>query len=222
LDDLIFVLRDDLFTLVGQHSGGSDLLVDGGNDIRRTSKQRGSSISDGVASLSSAKIEGLSSKVNVIQSKLPVGFVGQWNVRDGTGVSGRVESTKSQFSSNRCRFVSAEPEGKNGLGDQLLGQKIVPNRDNSVFRDGLEGKSKDSIKLSNKEGNSGLSNSFGKNLILDGEATKGDIILRKESSQRSSSVLNGESLSIGNVGARGSRVVLVMEVASQIKNGTAL
>ncbi len=70
----------------------------------------------------------------------------------------------------------------------MLADHVVEHGGNVINRNGLESHSQNSVELGNQEGDSGLVNGFGKNLVLNSQTSNGDIILAQKSSQGTTSV----------------------------------
>lgn len=109
-----------------------------------------------------------------------------------------------------------EPEAEDLLLDEALVDEVVPHWGDSVNRDRFEGKSEDSVELGRDEGDSWLFEGLSKGLSGDGESSNVDSILRKESTEGSSSVLDGEGSSVGDISRRLRAVVLVVSFASNV------
>lgn len=163
-------------------------------------------------STSALELENLVSELDLFELNLPVTLAPERNVINLALEVLLVNSTERGL--GVVRFgVGAEVESKLRLVEETLVDEVVEGRDDVGDRDGVVGQSEDTIKLAEREGESGLDGRLGKVLVLDGEVTNGENIVGDDSFEGSRTVLDLELGAVGLVSGRGGGIVLGVKEA---------
>jgi hypothetical protein len=85
-----------------------------------------------------------------------------------------------------------------------------------INADALEGETHKAVERGNDEGKSGLLGDLSENLVLDTSTGNGNSVLREEAGNLTGAVLDGELLTVGNVGGRLGGVILGVEIATKL------
>ena len=188
------------------------------NGAAGTNDDGGSSVDDTLAGGASKGNLGASNRDRVKLNGVVVALVEvKGVVGDGSSVVRGISATEDEgaaVASGR----GVEVEGEDGAGDGTLGDGIVKPGGDVVSRDGLIGKTEDSIKGRSREKVSeGGGN--GKLLLLDENTSDRDVIVDECSLHASGSVGDGDGLAVVLVGGGLGAVVLVLSVAALVVAG---
>jgi len=193
--------------LVGVHGdgGSSDGLGDGLHISGGTGEDRGTRVGDGVRSAGDA----VSTESERIELELPVRLGDQRNVSDRTSELGSIDSSEGELSVDTGG--AGEREGEDGVRDDTLLNTGDEGGSDGINGDGRPAETADSIELTDLEGETGLLSGFSEELVGDDKVTHLDGILRDETRERTRTVTDLKVSSIGDVGGRLRRLVLLVE-----------
>jgi len=192
----------------------AELRVDLVDELLGSSDHGCARVDDSLAALLTA--ESGSVVENGVHLDLPVVEVGE---RDPLEISLEelvVISSEGELSANDCTRVLGEIEGEHGLADESLVDEVVPDRGCVVDRDGIKGKTHDSVKLAKVKGDTVLLGDLTKVLVDNSQVAETDRVARDESVDASASVEDIEISSVGLVCAAGSAVITVVMAASKL------
>jgi len=178
---------------------GSELDVKSINVESRSDDQRGSGVSNGSTALG-APAERSSREGEVIDGKLPVSLRGKRSIGEVSSVASGIGSSEGQFSSDGISGILAQPEGEDLFTDKILGDKVVPDWNNGIDRNGLITESEKTIEFGDDPAETRFMGDLSKGLTGDLEASNVNSILTQKPRNSSASILNGEGSSISHIG----------------------
>ena len=107
-------------------------------------------------------------------------------------------------------YIPVEPERKDRLIDQTLGHHVLEHGDHAL--DGNAGirHAQNAVETASHEDDSGLLNGFGEGLVNHLGTCDAQNVGRQETCHGASAILDAEFGSVGRVGARQRRIVLIV------------
>lgn len=138
------------------------------------------------------KLGNLIAKSNSVKVDLPVSLAAERNLDQLTSVVVFVDPTKSSLRAVALLVRIAKVEGKYWIIEKALFNHLVKGWDNPVNGDGIETKSKNTVKAAKGEGETWLVGGLCEILPLDLQITDLKGVLRDESAQATGSVFNSE------------------------------
>jgi len=192
----------------------TELTVDHVDELGRTSDHRGAAVDDGLAAVLTAEVPVL--KDDTVHLDLPVVGVGKRDILDVTLEESLIVATKSKLTAHHASGVASKPEREDLLVNKTLVDKVVPDRGSVTDRDGVESKTKDTVKLAESESHAALLHNLSEVLTLDSKIRKTDNIIADNAADVTAAVLDLEGSAIGLVGGALLRVIATVKLARDL------
>lgn len=178
----------------------SDGAVEGVEGVGWHDDEGGAGVDDDLAvgEEAVASTDGGSANGHVVEVDGPVVLGGDGDPVDGASVVLGVNLAKD----DGALFVTrggVEEDGEEGLRDQVLGDHLIEDGNNTIGGDGWVGETQDTVEgLTSEE--VGEVSGFTEGQVLNAEFGNLDNVGVKDTVHASSSVLDGDALSVGDVG----------------------
>jgi len=131
-----------------------------------------------------------------------------------------IDTTKYDFTTSGVISVSGKIKGEDGSFNGVLGDHLIEDWGYSQNGDLRISKSKDTVEFTGDERETRLLQDFGEGLLGDLKTRNIDVITGELSRYSTRSISDVEGSSISNVASRLVSVVLVVQQACDVGNGT--
>jgi len=199
---------------LGAADDATKLAVDHVDKLSRTSDHRGARVDDSLAALITADV--VVHEVNSVHLDLPVVLEGKRNVREITLEESLIIATEGELAAHHARGVTSKPEGEHLLVNETLIHELVEDRSSVTDRDGIKGKTKDTVELAESESHAALLHDLSKVNTLHSKVSKTDDIVADVTADVAAAVHDIEAGAIGLVSAALGSVITVMKLAGDL------
>jgi hypothetical protein len=186
-----------------QMVNNDSLLVQQLGDVAGHDDQTGTGIDRSAGPL---QLELFLAKRDLLQLDLPVSLPPERDVIHLALKRVLVDASKNALAT--VLFRRSEPEGEDGLVQQLLVDHVVERRGDLVDGDVVVRQSEDTVKLAKGESETGFLGGLSEQLVLDDQVGDTEVVTRDETFNATGSVLDGELGPVRLVRLGGGRVVL--------------
>jgi len=190
------------------------LAVDHVGQLRGTSDHGGAAVDDSLAAPLAAEVAVL--EVDGVHLDLPVVLLSKRNVLEITLEESLIVATEGELTAHHAGGVTSKPEGEHLLVNKTLLHHVVPDRGGVADRDGVESKTKNTVKLANGESETALLGNLSKVLTLHDDVRETDDIIADKAADVAAAVCDIEAGAVGLVGAALSRVITLVELAGKL------
>lgn len=192
---------------------GAEREIEVEHSLRRTGNERRARVADRLGALREVR---LARRGHVGDRVFPVGFARQRDPGELARVARRISAAECHLRVARAGRVREE-EREHRRRHELLRHDVVPDRRHAVDADRVKRQAENAVEHRNHKRETGLGGRLAKDLILHLEAANRQHVLRQEAAARARAVLDRERRAVGDVRLRRRRVVLVVQIARNVR-----